>query len=211
MKAYANILIAAIALSACGQPEATNTERSEVGGNEYTLPVPESELPEIQLEQWDINEPELNLASSKDDIKQMMKDAAKKIEEGYYSGNNLFVAAGAFSVSTQNGKEQCIKIQVQQRKSGKLIVKDEFVPAGQAEECTITGRQGLGLATLGLLVKVGNNYAGGIGVGALYFDGTYAVGCAAGAVGYILETGAAWGTAGGFCTKLVNVTTGQTY
>ena len=206
MKKQLSIIIAALLVTNCGSGSAT-TERSSTSGAEYSIPVPESELPKLNLTKWNIESEGFELKDEDKSLRALMTEASKKIEAGLVSGNNLFVAAASYSIRNPNGMERCIKVQIQQRKAGKIIVKDEIVPEGQAPECKVSSNKGLSTATLGLLVKVGNNYAGGIGVGAVYFDGKQVIGCAAGAVGYITESGSADGVAGAFCTQLVNVPT----
>lgn len=199
------------------------TSRTKVsGGIEYSAPTDESKLPTIEL--YDVEEQSFSLAScasgdrncisaENQKLWELLMTAGQKIKDGVYSGNNVYAAGIGWS--NRNGKTvtRCVKVQIQQRKGGSIIVKDTLVPTGQAEECRTDSLDGLSTATLAVFAKVyGNNYAAGIGVGAVLYQNPYIVGCAAGAVGYASETyQTSYGTAGAFCTQIYDVNTGAAY
>ena len=204
-------------LSACSTNEAT-TERTKVaGGIEYSIPANEAELPQIDLLPI---EDGLSLAScaTKDrncikaeDLKlwETLKKAGDKIREGVYTDPNVFAAGVAWGNFNFKTVTRCVKVQVQHRKNGKLIVDETFVPEGQGEECKVESIKGLTFATMAIFARVyGNNYGAGIGVGAVLYTEPYIVGCAAGVLGYASQTlGTAAGTAGAFCTQIYDTKT----
>lgn len=207
---FAASLLAGLLLAACGQQQ-EKTEREQVGGVQFNEPSAEG-LPEIQLTSWESES--FSLAKDPNPKRQEMIDlltkAKEKIDAGLVSGNNLIVTGVQYGLV--NSKTQtCTKIQIQQRLNGKVIVQDELVPASQPAGCSVPPGKGLNFATMAILLKLYNNWAGGIGVGAVAYIEPYIAGCAAGAVGYVLQTGEANGTAGAFCTQIYNTTTGATY
>lgn len=218
-----SLIAALIAPAAACSNDQEGTERTKISGGyvEFSEPAA-AELPLIELHE--IEEEGFSLASCSSTDKnckqaenQKLWDtlmlAGKKIQEGVYSGNNVYAAGVEWS--NRNGKtvSRCIKVQIQQRNGGKVVVKDTLVPAGQAEECKVDSVNGLSGATLAIFAKIaGNNYAAGIGIGAVLYQQPYLVGCAAGAVGYVSETfQSSYGTAGAFCTQIYDTVTGATY
>ncbi len=204
-------LMSGLLLAACGEQQ--KTEREEVGGTavQFSEPSPAG-LPEIKLTSWDSESFALTADPNPkhQELIDLLKKAKEKIDAGLVSGNNLIVTGVSYGVANSK-TESCTKIQIQQRSNGKVVVKDELVPASQPPSCSVAPAKGLNFATMAILLKLYNNWAGGIGVGAVAYVEPYIAGCAAGAVGYVLQTGEANGTAGAFCTKIYNTTTGATY
>lgn len=151
--------------------------------------------------------PPTTVDGPKDPIMELYERAFKKISEAYATTKDVVVVSVAYSVMDQTGIENCAYVQIQQSKFGEPTVLETLVPAGQAPQCVPSRKKGLGLGTIGFLVKLaGNNFAGGLGIGAVYFDGTNLAGCAAGAVGYASELyNAADGTYGAWCSEVISV------
>lgn len=209
---FSATILAGLMLAACGQQQ-EKTEREKIGGTAVQFDEPSTEgLPEIQLTEW--NDESFSLAKDPNpkhqEMLDLLKKAKEKIDAGLVSGNNLIITGVQYGL-VNSKTETCTKIQIQQRLNGKVIVQDELVPASQPAGCSVAPGKGLNFATMAILLKVYNNWAGGIGVGAVAYIEPYIAGCAAGAVGYILQTGQANGTAGAFCTQIYNTTSGATY
>jgi hypothetical protein len=140
-------------------------------------------------------------------LADLYKRAYERIAVAYSTKQNVVVVSIAYSVTDMAGTTGCAYVQIQQSNFGEPVVLETLTPTGQSATCVPTAKKGLGLGTVGLLIKLaGNNYAGGIGVGAIYYDGTSLAGCAAGAVGYASQTyNAANGTYGAWCSEIVSV------
>ncbi len=209
------LFLAILVTTACG-PQESQT-RQQNGGVSYDAPTDDGSLPKIELAPL----ASLGLAdapttadqsAANQELIDLLKQAAGKVKVGVAAGNNVFAAGISYSLRNTNGLQRCVKVQIQQRKAGKILVTDTLIPASQPAGCKVSYQPGLSVATLGILASInGQGLVAGVGIGAVFEKAPYIVGCAAGAIGYATNSGTANGTAGAFCTQILNTTTGETY
>jgi hypothetical protein len=209
------LLVFAGFATACSTGDQEGQQRQRTPGKSYQLPVEESALPTIELNETSLDDEGLQLAdcAPTDDrcnenvaLWDMLKLTKTKLQEYIATGHNVFAAGIAITRRTGTTRTRCVYVEIQERSGGKKIRVESLVPATQAPECKVGYGTGLSTATLGAAMKVGgNNYAAGVGIGAVYYDGSVAAGCAVGAVGYATQSYGTYGTVGGFCTEILAV------
>lgn len=203
-------------LVACNQETSSTDRRSMTPAEEMAVGTPKLEIGAYESTEAfsskksedEASLPEGSKESNNQVVISLYDRAAELIKTAYAGSNNVYIASVAYSIRDGHSKTQCVYVQIQERSRGKRIAHETLTPEGQPEKCVPAQRKGLGLGSIGFLAKVaGNNYVGGLGVGAVYFDGTNLAGCAAGAAGYVSETyNATDGTYGAWCSEIVDVT-----
>jgi hypothetical protein len=210
---YVIALVTAAIATGCGSANQEAQERERFAGRSYELPVQESELPSFDLTALPEDDTSLSLAdcapgdtrcAENKALIDMLKLTRTKLAEYVATGHNVFAAGIALTRRTGSQRYRCVYVEIQERSQGKKIRLESLTPAGQPSECSVPYGTGITSATIGAIVKIGgNNWAAGVGVGAVYYDGAVAAGCAVGAVGYASEVYGSYGTVGAFCTEIL--------